>query len=106
LNLNRILRSACRRKILKALSKKQELNMMKLVHTVNSTYNEVNRNLRILENEGLVAQRHRGHNRIVRLNLKNNDTLIVLKILKLLNGSSDLKELRRKLSLITEGNSN
>ena len=105
MNLNRILRSACRRKILKALSKKKELNVMKLVHTVNSTYNEVNRNLRILEEEGLVAQWHRGQNRIVRLNFKNNDTLIVLKILKLLNSSDDLKQLQRKLSRITENNS-
>lgn len=78
---------------------------MKLVHTVNSTYNEVNRNLRILEEEGLVAQWHRGQNRIVRLNFKNNDTLIVLKILKLLNSSDDLKQLQRKLSRITENNS-
>lgn len=105
MNLNRILRSACRRKILKALSKKQELNIMRLVHTVNSTYNEVDRNLRILENEGLVAQRHRGQNRILRLNLENNETLIVLKILKLLNDSGDLKQLQRKLRLITENNS-
>jgi predicted transcriptional regulator len=90
---------------LKALYNKKELNVMKLVRVVNSTYNEVNRNLHILEDEGVVAQQYRGRNCIVRLNFKNNDTLIVLKILKLLNSSDDLKQLQRKLSLITENNS-
>ena len=32
---------------------------MKLVRTVNSTYNEVDRNLSILEREGIVTQRYR-----------------------------------------------
>lgn len=77
---------------------------MKLVHTVNSTYNEVDRNLRILEDDGLVAQQYLGQKRVVRLNFKNKKTLVVLKILKLLNDSVDLKQLQRKLNRIIENN--
>lgn len=105
MNLNRILRSTCRRKILKALSKKQELSIMKLVRKVNSTYNEVDRNLHILINEGLVAQQYLGRKRIVRLNFENKKTLIILKILKLLNNSTDLKQLERKLAFVTNNHS-
>jgi predicted transcriptional regulator len=85
---------------LKALSKKQEINIMKLVRAVNSTYNEVDRNLRILEDEGLVSQQHLGRKRVVRLNFANEKTLVTLKILKLLNNSIDLKRLERKLRFI------
>jgi hypothetical protein len=67
------------------------------VRTVNSTYNEVNRNLRILEREGLVTQQHVEHRRIVRLNFKNEKTVVLLKLLKIINGSVDLKQLRRNL---------
>jgi len=105
LKLSKILSSSCRRKILKALSKKQEMNVMKLVRTVNSTYNEVDRNLRILEDEGLVAQQHCDRKRNVHLNFENEKTLVVLKILKLLNDSVDLNQLQRKLNLIIENNS-
>lgn len=99
---NKILASACRRKILKTLSKKKEIAIMKLVRAVNSTYNEVDRNLLILEDEGLVIQRYVGRRRIVSLNFKNEKTLVLLKILKIIEGSSDLKQLRRKLNLILE----
>jgi DNA-binding transcriptional ArsR family regulator len=102
LNLNKILRSSCRRKILKALSKKQGMNIMKLVRIVDSTYNEVDRNLRILEDESLVTQQYLDRKRIIRLNFENEKTLVVLKILKLLNEPVDLKQLQRKLRRITE----
>lgn len=57
-----------------------------------------------MEDEGLVVQKHLGQKRIVRLNSKNKKTLVVLKILKLLNGSVDLRQLERKLNLM-ESNS-
>lgn len=78
---------------------------MKLVRKVNSTYNEVDRNLHILINEGLVAQQYLGRKRIVRLNFENKKTLIILKILKLLNNSTDLKQLERKLAFVTNNHS-
>lgn len=86
-----ILRSSCRRRILKALSEKKEVNMMKLVRIVNSTYNEVNRNLRILEGEGLVTQQRIRRKRIIRLNLESKKTLTALKALKILEAPNDPK---------------
>lgn len=77
---------------------------MKLVRTVNSTYNEVDRNLRILEREGIITQRYVGRKRFVRLNFKNEKTLVSLKILKILEGSVDLKQLRRSLKHLMENN--
>jgi DNA-binding transcriptional ArsR family regulator len=102
LNLNKILSSSCRRKILKTLSEKKGITIMKLVTIVNSTYNEVDRNLRILEGEGIINQRHVGRRRIIRLNLKNEKTLVTLKLLKLLNGAVDLKHLHSRLRRLAE----
>ena len=65
---------------------------MKLVRTVNSTYNEVNRNLRILEGAGLITQQRIRRKRIIRLKLENKKTLAVLKALKILETTN------RKLS--------
>jgi hypothetical protein len=50
--------------------------------------------------EGLVTQLYVGRRRIVRLNFKNEKTLVLLKILKIMEGSNDLKQLRRKLNRI------
>jgi DNA-binding transcriptional ArsR family regulator len=79
---------------------------MKLVRIINSTYNEVDRNLRILEREGLVNQCRIGRKRIIRLNLKNEKTRITLEILKLLNGSVDLKQFRNRLRHLAENEEN
>jgi DNA-binding transcriptional ArsR family regulator len=75
---------------------------MNLVTIVNSTYNEVDRNLRILEGEGIINQRHVGRRRIIRLNLKNEKTLVTLKLLKLLNGAVNLKQFQRRLRRLAE----
>jgi hypothetical protein len=77
---------------------------MKLVRTVNSTYNEVDRNLRILEREGIITQRYAGRKRIIRLNFKNEKTLVLLKLLKIRENSVDLKHLRRNLKRLLENN--
>ena len=88
----KILRSSCRQRILKALSEKKEVNMMKLVRIVNSTYNEVNRNLRILEGAGLITQQRIRRKRIIRLKLENKKTLAVLKALKILEAPTTLSD--------------
>jgi DNA-binding transcriptional ArsR family regulator len=104
LNLNKIFASSCRQKILKALSAKRGITIMNLVRMVNSTYNEVDRNLHILEREGLVSQRYDGRKRVIRLNLKNEKTLVLLKLLKIREGALDLKQLHRDLKRILENN--
>ena len=57
---------------------------MDLVRKVNSTYTQVNRNLQILEKEGMVKSEHYGHIRIIRLNRENPKTEAILKALKIL----------------------
>ena len=100
MNPSEILRSSCRQNILKALSKKKKRNIMSLVRDVNSTYNEVDRNLHILAAERLVVQTYVGKNRILRLNLRNEKTGVILKILALLDESIELSQLQRKLNLM------
>jgi hypothetical protein len=60
--------------------------MMDLVRKVNSTYGQVNRNLQILEHEGIVNIRYYGRLRIIKLNRGNPKTITLLKVLRLLRG--------------------
>lgn len=62
---------------------------MKLVSNVGSTYNELNRNLEILEKEGIITNEYplkvrHGKVRIIRLNKDNPKTQVLLKVLKTL----------------------
>lgn len=75
---------------------------MKLVQMVNSTYNEVDRNLRVLEQEGIISQSYAEHKRIIRLNYENEETLVLLKILKIIDCSRDLKQLHKSLKHLLE----
>ena len=96
MGLSKILRSSCRQRILKALSENKEVSMMKLVRIINSTYNEVDRNLRILEGAGLINQLYFGRKRIIRLNLENKKTLAMLKALKILEAPINPKQSRKR----------
>lgn len=60
---------------------------MKLVRKVNSTYNQVNSNLHILEKEGIVVDEHFGRIRVIRLNKENFTTRLLLQALKMLENS-------------------
>jgi hypothetical protein len=80
------------------------VTIMKLVRIVNSTYNEVDRNLRILEREGIVTQRYARHKRVISLNFENERTLVLLKLLKIREDSVDLKQFRRNLKRLLENN--
>jgi predicted transcriptional regulator len=89
LDLRKVLASSVRQNILKVLAEKRELQVMKLVSSVGSTYNELNRNLLLLENEGIIINSYpikvrRGKIRIIRLNKENPKTLTLLKVLKTL----------------------
>jgi hypothetical protein len=62
---------------------------MKLVSKVNGTYNEVNRNLDILEREGIIINDYRkqvrhGIVRVIVLQKENERTKVLLQVLKLL----------------------
>jgi predicted transcriptional regulator len=60
---------------------------MELVRKVNSTYNQVNSNLHILEKEGVVFDEHLGRMRVIRLNKENSRTRLLLQALKMLENS-------------------
>jgi hypothetical protein len=52
---------------------------------VNSTYNQVSRNLRILEEEGIIKMRYYGHVKMIELETENPKTQAILKALYILN---------------------
>lgn len=85
MKLQQIIASSCRQKILVSLSQNKETYVTKLVRDINSTYNQVDRNLRILELEGIVKVERYGHVRAIKLNRENPKTTTLLKALKLLD---------------------
>jgi predicted transcriptional regulator len=58
--------------------------MSELVRKVNSTYSQVDPNLQILQEEGIITDEHFGRMRMIRLNRENPKTTILLQALKLL----------------------
>ena len=94
MRLEQIIASSCRQKILIALSKNKQTHVTNLVRIINSTYNQVDRNLRILEREDIIKTVRYGHVRIIGLNLENPRTLMLLKALEMLDrpipGSQDI----------------
>lgn len=89
LDLKKVFASSLRQKILKELSETREIQVMRLVSRVNSTYNELNRNLAILEKEGIILNDYRvkvrhGKIRVIMLNRDNPKTKILLQALKTL----------------------
>jgi predicted transcriptional regulator len=68
---------------LRVLSRKR-LNGMELVRKVNSTYNQVNSNLQILREEGIIFDERFGRMRVIRLNKENPKTMVLLQALKIL----------------------
>jgi hypothetical protein len=96
MDLEKLIASSLRQKILKELSKIREIRMMQLVYRTGGTYNEVNRNLKILEIEGIIVNDYRNivkHStvRVIFLNKENPRTRILIQVLKELeveNGAS------------------
>ena len=95
MKLCKVLCSSCRQEILISLASRTEVPIMNLVKTVNSTWNEVNRNLCILEKEGIIIQQRIRHKRIINLNLENRNTILLLTVLKDLEGLTDKRLLNR-----------
>lgn len=93
MDLRKLLASSLRQNILKVLSEKREIQVMKLVSSVGSTYNELNRNLSILEKEGIIINEYRakvrhGKVRMIRLNRDNSKTKLLLEALKTLDSEN------------------
>jgi predicted transcriptional regulator len=75
--------------MLRVLSRTGRTNVMTLVRKVNSTYNQVNSNLHIMQKEGIVFDEHFGRMRVVRLNKENSRTMLLLQTLKMLENSRE-----------------
>jgi predicted transcriptional regulator len=84
LDLGRLIASTCRQRIVEALSEVRQTHITDLMRRINSTYGQVNRNLLILEHEGIVNVQYYGRLRMIKLNRENPRTITLLKILRLL----------------------
>lgn len=92
MKLEQIIASSCRQKILLALSKTRSTHVTNLVRIVNSTYNQVSRNLLLLEKEGIIRIRYYGHLKMVELATDNRKTQTLLKALSMLDKVSRVCE--------------
>jgi predicted transcriptional regulator len=82
LKLKQIIASSCRQKILLALFNVKSTCITNLVRITNSTYNQVDRNVVILEREGIVKTRKVGRLRIIELQAENSKAQTILKALR------------------------
>jgi hypothetical protein len=90
MDLKKLLASTLRQKIIKTLSEHREMQVMRLVSATDSTYNELNRNLQILEKEDIITNEYpvkvrHGKVRVIRLNKDNPKTQVLLKVLRTLD---------------------
>jgi len=84
MDLEILLSSSCRRKILKVLAYNGQTNIMQLILKVNNTYNHVNSNLQILQKEEIIIDERFGRMRVIRLNKENPRTALLLQALRML----------------------
>jgi DeoR/GlpR family transcriptional regulator of sugar metabolism len=84
MRLEQIIASSCRQKMLLALAKVKETHVTQLVWMINSTYNEVRRNLEILHDEGIVKFTSYGNLKMVELERGNQKTEKLLNALRAL----------------------
>ena len=85
MHLREILASTCRQRILEALARVDETHMMELVRKTNSTYKQIDRNLKILVKENLVSIRRLGRIKAIQLSRESERTRTLLKALYTLN---------------------
>jgi len=85
LDLEQLIASSCRRKILKFLWQVDNANVMGLIRKINSAYSQVNPNLLILAQEGIITDTRYGRRRIIKLNRDNPKAILLLQALKLLS---------------------
>jgi predicted transcriptional regulator len=79
----KIFASTCRVNMLKILAK-GETNIMDLVHKTNSTWLEVDRNIKFFESLGIVETTFCKNRRLIKLNKNNAMVESILKALRIL----------------------
>jgi len=95
LDLEDILSSSCRRKIIKYLAENGPTNIMQLILGIRGKYPQTNAELQILQKEDIILDQHTGRMRIIRLNKENPNTNLVLQALKLLNSGKNKNKLQK-----------
>ncbi len=90
MELDRILASSCRIRIIRILYEYGRLYVMKLVRLSNSTYNQVNLHLQILKSEELIFDEHYGRLRVIWLNMENPRTVVLLEALRILKSAEEI----------------
>jgi predicted transcriptional regulator len=88
LNLRQLIASSCRQKIVLALSKVNETHITNLVRITNSTYNQIQRNITLLAQEGIISIKSCGHLKMITINKENPKTRSLLKALHQLENDS------------------
>jgi predicted transcriptional regulator len=99
MDLRKLLASTQRQNILKTLAEHHEMQIMRLVNATGTTYNELNRNLQILEKEGIIINEYpvkvrHGKVRVIRLDKENPKTQVLLKVIKTLEQPINTEKLR------------
>jgi len=95
MDLETLIASSCRRKILRVLSSSKRTKVMELVRKVNSTYNQVNSNL---QKEGIIFDEHFGRMRVIRLNRENPGMARLLQALKILKAHGERQNSKNRQS--------
>ena len=88
MDLEQVLSSGCRRRIIKVLSENGQTNVMQLILKVNGKYPQVNVHLQILQREQIIFDQHYGRMRVIKLNRENGNTKLLLEALKILGSAT------------------
>jgi hypothetical protein len=104
-DLERVIASECRRRIIATLRRAGRIHVMLLIRRVNSNYSQVNPNLLILAREGIILEERLGHKRIIWLNRNNPKTDVLLQVLdifdKFSNEEQNIRNQSKRLSEIS-----
>ena len=84
MKLSKIIASTCRQNIIETLAETKQTNIMDLIRKINSSFLQVDRNLKLLEEAGIVESSKIGQLRIIKLNRNNPKTEALIKALKIL----------------------
>ncbi len=84
MKLEQIIASSGRQKILVVLSKVKKTHITNLVRLTNGTYNQVRRNVDLLEKEGVIMVENYGNMKMIELDFSSPKTAKLLKALQAL----------------------
>ncbi|MGE5555682.1 MAG: hypothetical protein ACM3UY_05390 [Methanocella sp.] len=96
MDLEELLSSSCRRKIIKYIAENGSTNIMQLILSIRGKYPQTNAELQILQKENIIIDQRTGRMRIIKLNKENPNTGLVIQALKLLNSGKERDKNRER----------